>query len=63
MKSSEWTNVQIPINFDTNYGIRRIVASDFISEAKSQMKETTTGSETTSNTKDYSVSGRGWIWT
>ena len=46
--------MQIPINFDTNYGIRRIVASDSISEDESEMEEATTSSETTSNTEDYS---------
>jgi len=46
--------VQISINFDTNYSIRRIVASDSISEHEFEMEEVTTSSETTSNTEDYS---------
>ena len=45
--------MQISINFDTNYSIRRIVASDSMSEDESEMEEVTTSSETTSNTKDY----------
>jgi len=45
--------VQILINFDTNYGIRKIVASIYISEDELKMEEVTTSSETTSNTKDY----------
>jgi len=39
IKTSERTKMQIPINFDTNYGIRRIVASDSISEDESEMEE------------------------
>ena len=54
IKTSERTKMQIPINFDTNYGIRRIVASDSISEDESEMEEATTSSETTSNIEDYS---------
>jgi len=54
IKPSERTKVQIPINFDTNYGISRIVASNSISEDESEMEEVTTSSETISNTKGYS---------
>jgi len=54
MKTSERIKVQISINIDTNYGIRRIAASDFISKNESEMEEPTTGSKTTSNTEDYS---------
>ena len=46
--------MQISINFDTNYSIRRIVASNSISEDESEMEEATTSSETTSNIEDYS---------
>jgi len=53
IKTSERTKVQILINFDTNYGIRKIVASIYISEDELKMEEVTTSSETTSNTKDY----------
>jgi len=41
IKTSERTKVQISINFDTNYGIRRIVASSYISEDGSEMEEVT----------------------
>ena len=54
IKTSERTKVQILIDFNTNYSIRRIVASGFISEDQSQIEEPTTDSETTSSTKDYS---------
>ena len=46
--------MQIPINFDTNYGIRRIVASNSISDDESEIEKATTSSETTSNTENYS---------
>ena len=52
MKTGERTKVQISINFDTNYGIRRIAASDFISEDESEMEEATTTSETASSAED-----------
>ena len=54
MKTGERTKVQIHINFDTNYVIRRIAASNSISEDKSEMEEVTSTSETASNTEDYS---------
>jgi len=53
-KTSERTKVQISINVDINYSIRRIVASDSISEDESEMEKVTASSETTSNTEDYS---------
>jgi len=53
MKTSERTKVQIHINFDTDYGIRRTVVSDSISEDASEMEEETT-SETISSAEDYS---------
>ena len=46
--------MQISINFDTNYSIRRIVASDSISEHEFEMEEVTASSETTRNTEIYS---------
>jgi len=52
MKTGERTKVQISINFDTNYGIRRIAANDFISEDESEMEEATTTSETASSAED-----------
>ena len=42
IKTSERTKVQIPINFDTNYGIRRIAVSNSISKDESKMQETST---------------------
>jgi len=53
-KTSERTKVQITSNFDTIYGIRRIAASDSISENEFEIKEATNSCETTRNTKDYS---------
>jgi len=54
IKTIERTNVQISTNFDTNYGIRRIAVSNSISKDESKMQETSTSSETTSHTEDYS---------
>jgi len=52
MKTSERTKVQIPINFDTNYGIRRIAANDSVSEDESEMEEATTTGETASSAEE-----------
>ena len=55
MKTGKRIKIQIRINFDINYGIRRIATNDLISEDKSEMKEaTTTGSKTISSMKDCS---------
>jgi len=53
MKTGKRIKIQIRINFDINYGIRRIATNDLISEGKSEMKEaTTTSSKTISSMKD-----------
>ena len=54
MKTDKRTKVQIPINFDTNYGIRRIPASNSVSEDESEMEEATSTNETASSAEDNS---------
>jgi len=55
IKTGERTKVQILINFDTNYSIRRIATSDFTSEDESEIvKATITSSKAISSNEDYS---------
>jgi len=39
IKTSKRSNVEIPINFDTNYGIRKIVTSDSIAEDETEIEK------------------------
>ena len=54
IKTGERIKVQIPINFETNYSIRRIAISNITSEDESEMEEATTTSKATSSNKNYS---------
>ena len=56
MKTDANTKVRIPINFETNYGIRRITVSNSSSEDESEMEEATsyTSDESTTSTVEES---------